>query len=58
MEKFLNPKIHGRIHRSYIVQLNAIHTIDNENVWLDSIETPIPIGPSYRKELLASLEIL
>ena len=58
MEKFLNPQTHGRIHRSYIVQLNAIHTIDNEHVWLDGIDFPIPIGPSYRKELLASLEIL
>lgn len=58
MEKFLNPKIHGRIHRSYIVLLNAIHTIDNDHVWLDGVENPIPIGPSYRKDLLASLEIL
>lgn len=58
IEKFLNPQVHGRIHRSYIVKLNAIHTIDSEFVWLDGIETPIPIGPSYRKELISSLEIL
>jgi DNA-binding LytR/AlgR family response regulator len=57
-EKHLHPQIHQRIHRSFIVQVAAIHTIENEQVWLDDLDFPIPIGPSYRKDLLANLEVL
>jgi hypothetical protein len=58
VESKLDPAIHCRIHRSYIVNLSSIHTIDQEQIWLDGIPTPIPIGPSYRKMLLEKLDII
>lgn len=57
-ETHLIPQMHQRIHRSFIVQVSAIHTIENEQVWLDNLDFPIPIGPSFRKDLLANLEVL
>jgi hypothetical protein len=58
VESKLDPDVHCRIHRSYIVNLKSIHTIDQEQIWLDGINTPIPIGPSYRKVLLEKLDII
>lgn len=58
VEARLDPSIHCRVHRSYIVLIEAIHTIDQDQIWVDGIETPIPIGPNYRKDLLARLEII
>ena len=58
VEARLDPSIHCRVHRSYIVLIEAIHTIDQDQVWVDGLQTPIPIGPNYRKELLSRLEII
>lgn len=58
IETKLDPQTHCRIHRSYIVNIENIHTIDQEELWLDHLSTPIPIGPSYRKNLLDKLDIL
>lgn len=58
LEGRLDPRVHFRVHRSYIVLLDAIHTIDQEQIWLDGLSEPVPIGPNYRKELLARMEIL
>lgn len=40
-----------RIHRSYIVRLDKIATIEYPNLTLESIDKIIPIGGSYRDEL-------
>lgn len=40
-----------RIHRSYIVRLDKIATIEYPNLTLEKIEKVIPIGGSYRDEL-------
>ncbi len=58
VEARLDPSIHCRVHRSYIVLIEAIHTIDQDQIWVDGVETAIPIGPNYRKELLSRLEII
>jgi hypothetical protein len=58
IEMRLDSETHCRVHRSFIINLAHLHTIDAEELWLDGLETPIPIGPSYRKELLKKLDIL
>jgi two-component system, LytTR family, response regulator LytT len=58
MESRLDPKVHLRVHRSFIVHVPSIHTIDENNLWLDGLSTAIPIGPSFRKDLLGRLEII
>ena len=40
-----------RVHRSYIVRLDKIATIEYPNLTLEDIEKVIPIGGSYRDEL-------
>jgi len=40
-----------RIHRSYIVRLDKIATIEYPNLTLEKIEKVVPIGGSYRDEL-------
>lgn len=45
-----------RVHQSYIVPLNRISHIDFEELGLRDVSTPIPIGDTYRKELLKALK--
>jgi DNA-binding LytR/AlgR family response regulator len=45
-----------RIHRSYIVSLSNIISLDRESVEMDS--AIIPIEKPYRNKLLASLNII
>ncbi|MDX2359523.1 MAG: response regulator [Crocinitomicaceae bacterium] len=40
-----------RVHRSYIVRLDKIATIEYPNLTLENIEKVVPIGGSYRDEL-------
>jgi len=40
-----------RIHRSYIVRLDKIATIEYPNLTLENIDKVVPIGGSYRDEL-------
>lgn len=40
-----------RVHRSYIVRLDKIATIEYPNLTLEDIDKVIPIGGSYRDEL-------
>jgi DNA-binding LytR/AlgR family response regulator len=40
-----------RIHRSYIVRLDKIATIEYPNLTLEKIDKTVPIGGSYRDEL-------
>ena len=58
LEELLDPQTHFRIHRSHIVRMENIESIDLEHVWLDGITQPIPIGPNYRKELMRRLILL
>ncbi|MEY3443526.1 MAG: hypothetical protein RLZZ519_1807 [Bacteroidota bacterium] len=45
-----------RIHRSFIVKANAIESIEESHVMINS--TPLPIGKSYQNELLGILTLL
>lgn len=58
LEELLDSQTHYRIHRSHIVRMESIESIDLEHVWLDGIVQPIPIGPNYRKELMRRLVLL
>ncbi len=40
-----------RVHRSYIVRVDKISTIEQPNLTLESVEKLIPIGGSYKDEL-------
>jgi len=40
-----------RVHRSYIVRLDKISTIDYPNLVMEKIDKIIPIGGSYRDDL-------
>ncbi len=58
VEARLDPRIHCRVHRSFVVLLEAVHSIDTEFLWVDGVSQPIPIGPNYRKDLLSKLDII
>jgi DNA-binding LytR/AlgR family response regulator len=50
-----DPKKFFRIHRSYVINLDHIQTINSEIVVINKKE--LPIGKSYREELLSKLKL-
>lgn len=47
-----------RIHRSYIVQLEKISTIELPNIHLEEIKKTLPLSASYKEELLLKINTL
>lgn len=47
-----------RVHRSFIARLDKIQSIDNANVVLENEKKIIPVGGSYREELMQKLNLL
>lgn len=47
-----------RIHRSYLVRIDRISTIEGELVYLKDIPKPLPIGPSYKSRLIEVLHLV
>lgn len=47
-----------RIHRSYLVRIDRISTIEGELVFLKDIPKPLPIGPSYKSRLIEVLHLV
>lgn len=47
-----------RVHRSFIARLDKIQSIDNQNVILENEKKIIPVGGSYRDELMQKLNLL
>ena len=47
-----------RVHRSFIARLDKIQSIDNQNVVLENEKKIIPVGGSYREELMHKLNLL
>ncbi|MGZ3884636.1 MAG: response regulator [Bacteroidia bacterium] len=47
-----------RVHRSYIVRIEKIQAIENQTVVLENEKKVIPVGGSYREELLGKLNLL
>lgn len=52
MEEQLPASLFMRVHKSYIVALNAIKSIDGNIIQLDIDKGEIPLGSSYREALL------
>lgn len=47
-----------RIHRSYLVRIDRISTIESELVYLKDNPKPLPIGPSYKGRLMEILQLV
>lgn len=51
IEKKLPKDIYIRVHRSYIVQIRAIESIEYANITLKNVKKEIPVGGSYKDDL-------
>ena len=58
IEKKLGNADFARIHRSFIARLDKIQSIDSQNVILENEKKTIPVGGSYREELMQKLNFL
>jgi DNA-binding LytR/AlgR family response regulator len=58
LDKKLGNTEFARVHRSYIARLDKIQSIDNQNVILEKQRKVIPVGGSYREELMQKLNML
>ena len=60
VESKLPKKYYARVHRSFIVNLDKILSIEHVSgrIQLGGIEKSIPIGGSYKEELLAKFNLL
>jgi len=58
IEKKLGTIDFIRVHRSYIVRVDKIQAIENQTVVLENEKKAIPVGGSYRDELLGKLNLL
>ena len=54
-EELLPPSLFIRIHRSYIININAITLIEGNRVFVNNIE--LPIGSSYKDHFLQVLKL-
>lgn len=58
IEKKLGNGEFARVHRSFIARLDKIASIDSQNVVLENDKKTIPVGGSYREELMQKLNLL
>jgi DNA-binding LytR/AlgR family response regulator len=58
LDKKLGHVEFARVHRSYIARLDKIQSIDTQNVFMDNDKKTIPVGGSYREELMQKLNML
>lgn len=56
LERKLPPERFVRVHRSFIVQLEHINTIDDSVISINN--KPIPVGALYRESFLKRLNVL
>jgi DNA-binding LytR/AlgR family response regulator len=56
LEKKLSPERFIRVHRSFIVQLEHINTIDDSVISIHN--KPIPVGALYRENFMKRLNLL
>lgn len=52
MEELLPTNLFMRVHKSYIIAINSIKTIDGSSIFLDINKTEIPLGSSYKDALM------
>ncbi len=58
IEKKVSPSEFLRAHRSFIVRVDKIVAIENHNLILEKDKKQIPIGGSYKDELLQRLNMI
>ena len=58
IEKKLGTTDFARVHRSFIARLDKIQSIDSQNVILENEKKVIPVGGSFREELMQKLNTL
>ncbi len=58
IEKKLDNGDFVRVHRSFIARIDKIQTIENQTVVLEENKKVIPIGGSYREELLRKINLI
>lgn len=58
IEKRLAPNEFMRVHRSFIVRIDKIVAIENHNLVLEKDKKSVPIGGSYKDELLQRLNMV
>ncbi len=58
VEEKLGKKEFLRVHRSYIIRVDKIQRIENQEFILDGFEKKIPIGGNYKDEVYSRLNLL
>jgi DNA-binding LytR/AlgR family response regulator len=58
IEKKVSPADFLRVHRSFIVRVDKIVAIENHNLVLEKDKKQIPIGGSYKDDLLQRLNMI
>ena len=58
IEKKVSPSDFMRVHRSFIIRIDKIVAIANHNLILEKDKKPIPIGGSYKDDLLQRLNMV
>ena len=61
IEEKLPPKQFLRVHRSFIVNIGSIHSIEDNSIYIktnDKTKNSIPIGKSYKDKLLGELNVI
>lgn len=56
--KKLQGKNFIRVHRSFIVRIDKIASIDMPNIILEDINKVVPIGGSYKEDLMSRLDLI
>lgn len=49
--EMLPQKLFLRVHRSFIISINKVQQFSKQEIYLISVDKPIPIGKSYSKEV-------
>lgn len=58
IESKLSYGVFMRVHRSYIINLNAIESIKYSNISIAGMDKEIPIGGSYKESLASKINLL
>lgn len=56
LEQLITSKDLIRVHRSYIVHIHKIDTIENNALYIEN--TPIPLGKSYKEDFMKRLKFI